>query len=450
MSLKLHPYQERAIQFASKQVGTFQMLDLGIGKTAIALHWADSIGGPTLVLGPLSVIHNVWPREIKKWVPWCSYTILHGKDKIKNLRFKRDFYLLNYEGLRWFFDTMKFSSFKMPNYNLICDESSWIKDPSTQRFKMLRVLDQYLSPWRMNLSASPATKGLHGLWSQYFILDHGKVLGKYHGKFIQQLFDVGMPPYNLKTPKVGTHQKIYKAIAPITYRLSAKDHLELPPLIVNDIKIKLPSRLRATYDKLARDFIIRLGEQNLSIASSAALSMKLRQFLQGGMYYEVDSQRYEAIHFEKMYMLRDLLLGLDGKPVLCPIQFRFEVHELKKIIGKFHTLIGGQKPSYSKQVINGWNAGKIDKIICHPATVAYGLNLQGGGNNVIWVGLPWSTDHYHQLNGRLHRQGQKNAVVVNRIMFEDTVDEVVAGVLADNTKDQQALFNAITTYMEGG
>ena len=449
MGLKPHPYQVSAIKFASRHPGCYMMLDLGIGKSMIARHTMDNVGGPTLILAPKSVIFNVWPSEIKKWVPWCSYAILWGKDKIKHLRSKRDFYLLNYEGLKWFYETMQFAGFKMESYNLIIDEASWVKSPSTKRFKMLKILQQHCSPWRVALSASPATKGLHGLWSQYFLLDGGETLGKMHGKFISNLFDVGMPPMNIKTPKPNTPKRIYNAIAPITYRLAAKDYLKLPPLIINDLKIKLPSRLRATYDKMVRDFMIRLEVGNLNIANSATLSVKLRQFLQGGMYTDVNTRNYEVIHYEKMYMLSDILKGMEGKSVLIPIQFRFEVIELQKIIGEFHTLIGGQKTSYSSKVINDWNAGKINKIVCHPATVAYGLNLQGGGHHIIWVGLPWSTDHYHQLVGRLHRQGQTKPVIVNRIMFENTVDEVVAGVLADNTRDQQALFNAITKYMKG-
>jgi len=443
--MKLHPYQIRAVKFALIKAGSYQMLDFGLGKTAVAIKWSDAIDNKTLVLGPLNVIYNTWPTEIQKWAPHRTYSIIHGKKKFAALKKDVDYYLLNYEGLKWFYKLIV-RGFKIPRFTLILDESSWIKDPSTKRFKMLKNLLPLLSDWKMNLSATPSMKGLHGLWSQYYILDKGKSLGSVNSHFIRTYFDVGIPPMCIKIPKPGANKAIYKRIAPITYRLAAKDYLKLPPLIVNDVKIKLPPRLRSQYDTLAYNFMLQVESETVSAVNAAVLSSKLRQFLQGAMYKE-DSKEYIPIHFEKMYMLKDILEGLNGTSVMIAIQFRFEVIELRKLIGKFHTLVGSQKASYNRKVVIAWNTGQLNRLVVHPATVAYGLNLQGGGHNIIWLGLTWSTEHYHQLIARLHRQGQTKPVTVTRIIFEDTVDEVVADTLKRDTINQEELFKAVINYM---
>lgn len=63
-----------------------------------------------------------------------------------------------------------------------------------------------------------------------------------------------------------------------------------------------------------------------------------------------------------------------------------------------------------------------------PASVAYGLNLQEGGNDVIWFGLNWSLELYQQANARLHRQGQKHTVYIHHLVVAGSVDEDVMGL----------------------
>ena len=70
-----------------------------------------------------------------------------------------------------------------------------------------------------------------------------------------------------------------------------------------------------------------------------------------------------------------------------------------------------------------WNAGEADILLAHPASAAYGLNLQDGGSHVVWFGLNWSLEMYQQANKRLHRQGQKQTVIVHHLVALGTRDE---------------------------
>ena len=141
MTLRLHEYQRKAIKFALERGTTYMMIDLGLGKTAIALKVAEQLkkyGIPTLVFAPLRVCYSTWPDEIKEWTPKLTYTILHGSHKNYSVTKQRDIYLLNYEGLKWFFTKCATRKFPLKKYFIVFDESSMLKSPSTVRFKKLK------------------------------------------------------------------------------------------------------------------------------------------------------------------------------------------------------------------------------------------------------------------------------------------------------------------------
>ena len=87
-------------------------------------------------------------------------------------------------------------------------------------------------------------------------------------------------------------------------------------------------------------------------------------------------------------------------------------------------------------------------LLAHPASCAYGLNLQQGGRHVIWFSLPWSLELYQQANARLYRQGQEKPVTVQRLLVKGGVDMDVAAALEDKTDTQDALLSALKARIE--
>ena len=77
-----------------------------------------------------------------------------------------------------------------------------------------------------------------------------------------------------------------------------------------------------------------------------------------------------------------------------------------------------------------WNNKEISVLLAHPASAAHSLNLQYGGNIIIWFGMDWSLELYQQANARLHRQGQSRPVNVYHLVTENTIDEEVIKSLA--------------------
>ena len=442
--LKLHPYQKKAIEFCHLKKRVYLQLDIGMGKTVISLLTVQKDPRPTIVLAPLKVCYNVWPEEIEKWCPDTTYTILHGLRKKDNIRLKKDIYILNYDGIKWFYNTVR--RHKAPVMNLIIDESANIANASTKRFKLLKALLPMFRRYKLALSATPSPNSLMDLWSQYYILDGGRALYTVKNRYAKKFFTYN--PYTYKYYVIKhMREKIYERIAPITYRLSSKDYLSLPPVTYNRIALTLPKQLQKRYHELERDFFIQADEGGIDAFNAASLSSKLRQFVQGGMYYEekrvVDPRPFWVLHTEKVDKLKELMVGAAGQPILGAIQFKFEYELIKRHIGKVPIIYGKTPTKTANRYLRQWNQGELPLLLVHPASISEGVNLQAGGHLLVWMAIPYSLRHWIQLNGRLIRQGQKNPVIIHMITFRDTIDDRVWKVLTDKNVTQEDLLNAM-------
>ena len=172
--------------------------------------------------------------------------------------------------------------------------------------------------------------------------------------------------------------------------------------------------------------------------------MKLRQFIQGAVYTDVKNGEFYPLHQIKVDALKDLLETANGQPILCPIQFKFERKMIHALLKKAVPCIAGGTPmSESTALINAWNRGNLPLLLCHPASLGHGVNLQAGGHIMLWFGLPWSLEHYKQLNGRLIRQGQESSVTINHLITKNTIDERIVKVLKQKNASQSILLDAV-------
>ena len=445
-NLELHQYQKDAIEFGLENKAVFFAMDLGLGKTAVALKIIEELKQKAIVFAPLRVIHNTWPEEIEKWTPNLTYDIIHGLDKGNIFkRSKADILLINFDGLKWFSKEVLKSHIRWQKRILVLDESSMIKSPTTLRFKLLKKMMPLWSDYRFCLSAIPAPNGYHELWTQYYMLDKGKALTPVFYQFRNKYFHYSGPPLYKTTIRKGSHERIRDLIKPITYRLDANDYLKMPKTIYNKIPLVLPEVLRNKYKELEDNFFLKFTGADATAFSAAALSMKLRQFIQGAVYTDQKDGSFYPLHQIKIDALKELLETSAGQPILCPIQFKFELKMIREFIDKsIPCIAGGTTNIEANSLIKAWNESRLPLLLCHPASLGHGVNLQAGGHIMLWFGLTWSLDHYRQLNGRLIRQGQKNAsVTVNHLIMKNTIDERVISVLKDKDATQSKLLNAL-------
>jgi len=453
MILTPRSFQDRGADMVVKGGATFLMWDMGAGKTLTCILAMKRLGIPVLVLAPLNAATITWPDELDKWAPDLAYTVLHGANKEHRASRAHlfDVTILNFEGLMWYYKMVSRKIFKLRKFFVIWDESSMLKDHTTKRWEIMAEAMPIYSPYRVCLSGTPMPNVLVDLWAQYYLLDEGKRLRPDFYQFRSRYFNYTGPPRYVTTLKPGAQEHIYDKIADITDRLGPEDHIELPEVLHNDIYLELPNNLRRMYNTLEAEFMLEFSMGDVVAGSKAVLYSKLRQFNQGCLYLENEvgvprgtPKRYEVIHDIKAKALKSLVDTAAGNPIIAPIQFRFEHEQIEKVLKRKVPFIGGStSPAESKRLVREWNEGKIPLLLCHPRSVAFSLNLQFGGHTILWFALPWEMDLYEQLIRRLRRRGQEHTVVVNRFIFKDTVDEVVAKALATKNANQEDLFRGI-------
>lgn len=401
-----------------------------------------------LVVAPLRPMRKVWPDEIRKWVDFAdlTYSIVHGSGtgaeakRDAALRKDADIYLINPEGIKWLFDAKR----KRPEFDvLIIDESTKFKDSSTQRFKALKPhLPSFSRRWI--LTGTPVPNGLLDLFGQIYILDLGRSLGRFITHYREEYFvPSGYGGYEWK-PQSDAFPRIIDKISPLILQLSAEEHLQMPALVSHDLKVSLPPTSRKLYDELERDFLVQMesGEEVIAL-NAAAAGTKLRQIANGALYTQ--GQSWSKLHDEKLEALGSLLGELDGHPVLIFYEYHHDAARINDYLGGCPNLSGAAGRQFDL-LVDGFNSGRISRIMAHPASAGHGLNLQGSCHHIIWFGIPWNLEYYDQAIARVYRQGQKaDRVFVYHIIAEETKDEEVVKVLARKDRSQQTLLSALKT-----
>ncbi|WP_162267471.1 DEAD/DEAH box helicase, partial [Clostridium botulinum] len=151
------------------------------------------------------------------------------------------------------------------------------------------------------------------------------------------------------------------------------------------------------------------------------------------------------IHDEKLKALLDIIESANGKPVLIFYSFK---HDFDRIVNFFKSKKLNAIGLGDSKDIKKWNNGEIPILLVHPASAGHGLNLQYGGNIIVWFGLTWSLELYQQANARLHRQGQKESVIIHHLVSKDTVDEDVIKTLGSKEVNQNVLLEAVKARLK--
>lgn len=450
--MKLHDYQRQAVEHILTHKDCALFLDCGLGKTAISLSaLADLVKAGkvkrALVVAPLRVAKTVWAQECEKWGldDVLKIGVAVGSPAKRLEVFKNKGYnvvVVNRENVVWLYEMARDKELAFNFDTLIVDELSSFKSTKAKRWRALKAFRPLLKR-TIGLTGTPASNGLIDLWAQFKIIDGGVVLGNTKSSFISAYFSEAyringfVAKYNLR---VGAEDAIYKRIEPITLSMRAVDKLDMPELVINDVKCCLSPAMQATYKELAQEKLLVFAENAITTLNAAACMNKLLQ-LAGGAVYN-DDGAVSFFHEEKLEAMADLVEAANGKNVLIAYWFKFDEKRIKDyLLDKLK--IKAQKLESEKDIAD-WNAGKIQVGLIHPASAGHGLNLQDGGNTLIWYSIPWSLELYQQTNARLYRQGQKSKTVfIHHIFAEKTVDEKVLQAVDNKAVTQEALLDAL-------
>jgi len=452
----LHKYQKVCVEHIISHPFCGVFLDMGLGKTISTLTAIEELKydyceiDTVLVIAPKRVAETVWEEEAKKWdhTRHLIFSKIIGteRQRLAALKKKADVYIISRDNIAWL---CSLYAAKLPYDMLVIDELSSFKAHQTQRFKSLRLA----RPWFkrvVGLTGTPAPNGLINLWSQMYLIDRGERLEKtitaYRSRYFRPGASNGYVVYSYNIlPE--SEKLIQDRIKDICISMRAEDYLEMPERIDNFVRVVMPDNLYEIYKKFEEENVITLaneikeGTTTVNAVNAAALSNKLLQFANGAMYDE--NKNVVPIHDLKLEALKEIVEAADGKPVLVAWTYQFD---RDRIINYFRSL----KPRELKtaQDINDWNAGKVQLMLAHPASAGHGINLQAGGNIIVWYGLTWSLELYQQFNARLYRQGQKQRTIIHHIVASKTEDENVVKALKSKDKTQNNLMNSIKAKLE--
>lgn len=436
-----HQYQQYAIDFLlqHEQAGLF--LDMGLGKTVITLTALKQLKkkgeiDKTLVVAPKIVAENVWKQEPKKWdhLQDLSFSYILGspKQREKALKTEADIYVITRDNVAWMVDLLK------GNWifdTLVLDELSSFKNHQSKRFKKLREIRPYVKRV-IGLTGTPIPNGYMDLWSEMYLLDIGKRLGKYITEYRRNYF-YALNRWSFIEYKLmpGADKIIDQKISDICLSMKAKDYLNLKEPQVIDVTVELSPKEMKAYKEMEREAVLSIDEEVITATSAGIVVNKLLQLANGAIYTR-DQKDYKIIHNRKLEALEELVEQAAGENVIVYYTYQ---HDKERILANFPEA----RLLKTEKDVEDWNKGKIKMLVAHPASAGHGLNLQDGGSIAIWFGLNWSLELYQQANARLHRQGQKNTVRIYRIIAENTVDNRVLKVLNGKNMRQEELLEQL-------
>ncbi|MCK7435924.1 DEAD/DEAH box helicase [Enterobacter bugandensis] len=443
------PYQHPIIQAITtiKRVNIFA--SMGVGKTVSCLSAIHQmyLDGPVLVLAPLRVAVSTWPDEVAKWDHLQDVTISpitgNAAQRRKALAVDAMIYTCNYENLPWLVEEL---GDNWPFAMIIADESTRLKGfrlrAGSKRASALAKVAHSKTPHFVNLTGTPAPNGLIDLWGQCWFIDKGQRLGRTFSAFTSRWFNQQRFGNFFKlTPHPHSQKEIQTALSGITLSIDARDWFDVKEPVAVPVSVKLPAPVQKIYKQMERDLFIELAGAEVEAMNAAAKTVKCLQIASGAIYLE-DGESWEALHDAKIQALESIIEEAAGAPVLVAYHWRHDLDRLRKAFPQ------GRALDADPQTLRDWNAGKIPVLFAHPASAGHGLNMQDGGNILVFFSLWWDLEQHQQIIERIGptrqaQAGHDRPVFIYYIVADNTVDALALERLKTKASVQDILFKAM-------
>ena len=428
---------------------------MGTGKTVSTLTAIERmyLPGPVLILAPLRVAVNTWPDEVAKWSHLSDLTVsvITGKpaERLAALKAEAMIYTCNYENLPWLVEQCaKHYAHQngWPFAMVICDESTRLKAfrlrAGSKRAAALAKVAHSKTKRFVNLTGTPAPNGLIDLWGQTWFVDKGQRLGRTFSAFTSRWFQqIRKGTFFELRPHDHAQKEIQQAISGITISIDARDYFSVKEPNIVPVKVKMPARAAKLYKQMEKEMFFELQGMEVEAMNAAAKTMKCLQIASGAVYGE-DGKTWQEIHDEKIRALESIVEESTGTPILVAYHWKHDLERLRAAFPQAKTL------SADPQVQRDWNAGKIPILLVHPASAGHGLNLQDGGNILVFFSVWWDLEQHQQVIERIGpvrqaQAGYDRPVWIYYILTQCTMDESCMQRLSTKATVQEILLQAM-------
>lgn len=423
---------------------------MGLGKTTSTFNALDALAlvddAPVLVLAPLRVAKSTWPEEAAKWDHLGGINVMPitgtESERRQALRLDAQVYTTNYEQLEWL---VEYWGDRWPYRTVVADESTKLKSfrlrQGGKRAQALGKVAHTKIKRFVQLTGTPSPNGLVDLWGQAWFLDAGQRLGRTFSAFSQRWFTKADNGFGLK-PLPFAQEQIQDKLRDLCLTIDAKDWFDLKDPIVNNIFVDLPMKARKLYVDMEKQMFMQIDEHDVEAFGAAARTIKCLQIANGAAYVGESNTEWKDLHDAKLEALESIIEEAAGAPVLVAYHFKSDLARLQKAFPK------GRQLDADPGTIKAWNAGRIPVLFAHPASAGHGLNLQDGGNILVYFGHWWNLEERMQILERIGPTRQMQAgydrpVFVHNILARGTVDEMILERIQTKREVQDILLSAM-------
>lgn len=427
---QLRPYQKTGFTWLNymNKLGFGACLadDMGLGKTVQVLAFLEKLRSVNkearaLLIVPASLLGN-WQKEAGKFAPKMSVYILHGKSaKLleEELKEEDSFLTVTTYGM-----SARIKGLEEITWDcLILDEAQAIKNPLTKQTKQIKALK---SRMKIAMTGTPIENDLTNLWSLFDFLNKG-LLGA-----STEFRDYSK---NLSQHPEG-YAKLKNMIAPFMLRRVKTDKniiSDLPDKIEQVDYVSVSKKQKVLYQKYVKELAEKLNEAEGMERRGIVLASltKLKQICNHPDQY-LGQEAYDAKESGKFELLRSICETIYEKRerVLVFTQFKEITGYLDDYLaGIFHTrgyvLHGGTPVKARNRIVEAFQGEKyVPYIVLSVKAGGTGLNLTNA-SHVIHFDRWWNPAVENQATDRAYRIGQKNNVMVHKLVCKGTIEEKI-------------------------
>ena len=428
---KLRPYQQEGLNWLvflhENQLGGCLADDMGLGKTLQSIAFLQFLKNnsknklkPHLIIAPTSLIFN-WMAELEKFAPKLKALAFIGgnRDEHKSSFDQYDLILTTYGSI---VKDIEFHKNQVYSY-IILDESQAIKNPLSQRFKAVRLLN---CENRLALTGTPIENNTFDLYSQFNFLNPG-IFGSI--KHFRTNFSDAID----KEQDEDTSALLAKIIHPFLLRRTKPQvATELPSKTEAIIYCEMNKQQRKVYDQFKDYFRQQILDQieNEGVNRSQIYILqgltKLRQICNSTALadkekdYGNDSAKLDELvrHLKQKVAKHKVLVFSQFVGMLQLVKERLDEEDIK------FEYLDGQTKKREEKVNNFQNNPKVRVFLISLKAGGTGLNLTEA-DYVYLIDPWWNPAVESQAIDRCYRIGQDKKVMAYRMICKDSIEEKI-------------------------
>jgi SNF2 family DNA or RNA helicase len=441
----LYDHQKDTSGFLLKTDGhAFITSDPGTGKTAsvlVALEKmiADGYISRVLVLAPKAIVEAAWGEDAITFTPKLKVKAVIGSTnkKMEVITDKR------YQIVATNHDTVRFVPEKVLSANfdaIVVDESTRFKNPTAVGTKVLLRLAKTMK-FVLPMTGTPMPLSILDMWVPLRLARPDKMTPLF-SKFRLETCTPVSKQWGMEwVERQGIREALVTLYSDTIIRYAKEDCVDLPPQSMHTKTVELSTALRKAYDKFETDCLLEFDSGDVSAPHAGAMAMKLSQLASGFLYGEGEHHKVSPERYE---LATEIVA--ERKHSLVAFMYTAQRDFMKELLDKegikYEVLDGSTPASRFSEIVDEFQRGMYQTLLCQPQSVAHGVTLTKA-DTIIWLSPPRSLEHFVQFCARIDRIGQKQANEVIMLQAKGTYEVKAYKRLMDKNVSQLDLLSLL-------